>query len=224
MALSAEAVALWVRAGAYSCQHLTDGVILSRVTALLDPSEARFEHSQELVRAGLWKPIRDGYKFHDWEDYQETSSDVKRRREQWKERQRKARESRDMSRVTHGVTHSEVTRESPSPVPSRPDHRESSTKTLPRVTAQDFDTWWSHWPKKVGKKKAREHFTPAVRELGLDPLIAKTDEWIEKFDATGSDRRFIPDPERWLKYKRWEDDFNVGSPDQSDIPSFWRDQ
>ena len=54
------------------------GHIPSRVTVLLDPSDARIEHAQELVDADLWKATRDGYLFHDWDEYQESSQTVKK--------------------------------------------------------------------------------------------------------------------------------------------------
>jgi hypothetical protein len=83
------------------------------------------EAADELVACGLWKTTKDGYRFHDWDDFQETSDTVKKRREQAKERQRKARESRETeraqsqgeSRVTDTVTSQEVS----TPDPTRPD-------------------------------------------------------------------------------------------------------
>lgn len=105
MGLSDEAIAMWVRAGSYACQHLTDGAIMSRVTHALGTRGA----AEELVAAGLWARADDGYIFHDWGEYQETSVDVKKRRDQWKERQKRARKK---ANVTQGVT-----RESLSPIP-----------------------------------------------------------------------------------------------------------
>lgn len=178
MALSPGAVALWVRAGAYSCQHLTDGVILSRVTPLLDPSEGREQHAQELVDAGLWTRRRDGYQFHDWEDYQETSQDVKKRRDQWKQRQRRARESREESRVTPTVTHAPVTRESLSPVPSRPDPL-SSTKKEGGNRARPLPPDWQ--PNDAHRALA------AQRGVDCDLEASKMRDWASDKGATGKD-------------------------------------
>ncbi len=122
--LTDAAVTLWVRAGAYSCQHLTDGVVKRPVLRLLGAEDA----AVELVDAGLWVPLSDGWRFHDWDEYQETSEAVKQRRADARERQRRAREaaakkrreSRDLSRVTDGVTDS-VSHGVSSLYPTRPD-------------------------------------------------------------------------------------------------------
>ena len=126
--LSDAAVTLWVRAGAYSCQHLTDGVIARPVLRLVGTEAA----ATELVDAGLWLDHPEGWTFHDWGDYQETRDAVRKRRDDWRERQKRSREkaeqkrreshseSHGVSRVTEGVT-TGVSQGVPSrPVPSRP--------------------------------------------------------------------------------------------------------
>ncbi|QNA93235.1 MULTISPECIES: hypothetical protein [unclassified Microbacterium] len=123
--LSDAAVTLWVRAGAYSCQHLTDGVIKRPVLRLVGTAEA----ASELVEVGLWLSEADGWRFHDWAEYQETSEAVKKRREDARDRQRKARESREQkrsrsqgeSRVTDAVTDGVSSQPPTRPDPTRPD-------------------------------------------------------------------------------------------------------
>lgn len=58
------AVGLWVRAGAYSKQHVTGGFVSARV-ALSMGTKAEV---RQLVAAGLWDVVDGGYHFHDWED------------------------------------------------------------------------------------------------------------------------------------------------------------
>lgn len=83
-------------------------------------------------------------------------------------------------------------------IPDGPTERDSMSKK--------FDDWWGHWPKKVRKKQARDAFPDAVKTLPLPALIEATDKWVAAFNATGNDRKFIPDPDRWLKHQRWEDE------------------
>ncbi|MFE3572413.1 hypothetical protein ACFXON_23635, partial [Bacillus subtilis] len=104
-ALSDAAVALWVRAGSYSCQHLTDGHVARSVLRMLGEASA----VAELVECGLWMEVAGGYEFHDWAEYQETGEAVKRRREQARDRQRKARQAREEKRSGKGKSAPKVT-------------------------------------------------------------------------------------------------------------------
>ena len=90
-----KAIGLWVRAGAWSADALTDGHIPSAVISALGGTQA---DARKLVSVGLWTKTSSGYQFHDWEDYQPSASDQKalieeghRRRQ---ERARKAAQAR----------------------------------------------------------------------------------------------------------------------------------
>ena len=127
--LSNNAVALWVRAGAYCCQHLTDGFVKASVLRMVGDKDSAIE----LVASGLWIDVPGGWKFHDWDEYQETRDVVKKRRDDARERQRRTRELREKrrseshreSRVTDTVTSQEVF--NPRPDPTRPDPTSSSS-------------------------------------------------------------------------------------------------
>lgn len=93
--LSDGAVATWVRAGTYSCQHLTDGFVAAGALRLVGDKDS----AAELVAAGLWEIAAGGWRFHDWAEYQETSETVKERRRQARDRQRKARAARDAKKA-----------------------------------------------------------------------------------------------------------------------------
>lgn len=84
------AVGLWVRAGAWSMQQLSDGFIPTQVVHTIGTrSQAR-----RLVDVGLWIAKDDGYQFHEWEQRQPSRVQVHADREAAAERQRKAREKR----------------------------------------------------------------------------------------------------------------------------------
>lgn len=56
------AMGLWVRAGSWSCQQLTDGHVPDHMVAVLGtPSQAR-----RLVAVGLWVAVQGGFQFHQW--------------------------------------------------------------------------------------------------------------------------------------------------------------
>lgn len=68
------AMGLWVRAGAWAMQHLTDGRVPIHVARQLG---TRGEAGR-LVAAGLWLEEEAGYRFHEWEGRQPSAEDVKR--------------------------------------------------------------------------------------------------------------------------------------------------
>jgi hypothetical protein len=85
------AVALWCRAGSWSARSPRRGFVPSGMPARLcgDPEAA----VRELLERGLWLRTKGGYLFHDWDDWNLSSEEVKRKREQNAERQRRYRES-----------------------------------------------------------------------------------------------------------------------------------
>mgnify|MGYP006189648135 FL=1 len=86
------AMGLWVRAGSWSMQTLSDGFIPDViVTALGTVGQAK-----KLVAVGLWHPMPGGYAFHEWDDRQPTKAEVHqdrndnaRRQQEWRERKKK---------------------------------------------------------------------------------------------------------------------------------------
>lgn len=126
--LSDSAVALWTRAGAYCCQHLTDGFVSSKILRVLGEENAALE----LVDSGLWRELKTGFKFHDWDEYQETSEVVKTRRKQARERMQRVRAARKSSPERSQDVRANNTRTNPersqevqakfaTPDPTRPD-------------------------------------------------------------------------------------------------------
>lgn len=84
------AMGLWLRAGAWSMQQLTDGWVPTDIARLLGtPAEAK-----RLVKAGLWEAKEDGYCFHEWEQYQPSRVQVMSDREATRQRVQRWRETR----------------------------------------------------------------------------------------------------------------------------------
>ena len=89
------AMGLWVRAGSWSMQTLSDGFIPDVIVTTLG------SHGQanKLVEVGLWDRLATGYAFHEWAERQPTKAEVhqeradnKRRQKEWRDRKRKERE------------------------------------------------------------------------------------------------------------------------------------
>lgn len=96
MAAGNAAVGLWVRAGAWSARQLSDGFIPDQVASSLGTRG----QAQRLLDVGLWDRTDGGYQFHGWDQWQPTRADVEKRRAEWRERQRKAREGKGDDDVT----------------------------------------------------------------------------------------------------------------------------
>jgi general stress protein YciG len=58
------AIGLWAIAGSWSSDHLTDGFMPDHVIPVL--SRGQIELADELCAAGLWRRVRGGYRFHQW--------------------------------------------------------------------------------------------------------------------------------------------------------------
>ena len=84
------AMGLWVRAGAWSMQTLSDGFIPLHIARQLG---TRGE-AQRLVDCDLWSAKDDGYVFHEWDQRQPSRAKVRADREANAERLRKWREDK----------------------------------------------------------------------------------------------------------------------------------
>ncbi len=116
------AMGLWVRAGSWSAQQLTDGRIPDSILLSL----GTVKQAESLARVGLWTRAEGAWQFHGWSDVgrQPTRATVEAERAASAERQRKHREEKGLSRrdstVSHGVSHGDVT-PLVTPTPTRPD-------------------------------------------------------------------------------------------------------
>jgi len=79
------AMGLWVRAGSWAAQHLTDGHVPTHVVTMLGTRA----QAKALEDAGLWLKVDDGWRFHDWFGYQPTAAEAEQVRELRREAGRK---------------------------------------------------------------------------------------------------------------------------------------
>jgi len=82
------AMGMWVRAGSWSAQQLSDGLLPWSVVSRI----GRRREAEALVTAGLWVPVLDGYAFHEWDHRQPSRADVEATRRAGAERLRRWRE------------------------------------------------------------------------------------------------------------------------------------
>jgi hypothetical protein len=118
------AMGLWVRAGSWCAQQLTDGFVPDHIVATLG-SRAQ---AKRLVEVGLWHREGAGYRFHQWDEdgRQPTRAVVEKERAEARERMRKAREAKraeaaGSTEVRANTERSSGDVRSTRPDPSRPD-------------------------------------------------------------------------------------------------------
>jgi len=143
MAAGNPAMGLWVRAGAWCAQMLTDGRVPTHVARSLGTAR----QASSLVEAGLWETAADGYQFHDWsaDERQPTREQVENTRQQWREKKRRQRRNAaGQFDVSPGDTRGTGTGTPPGsptvpsrPVPSHTNYSPSVDSGTPRNAHED---------------------------------------------------------------------------------------
>lgn len=181
MALSDSAVALWVRAGSYCAQHMTDGVVPDAALRLLGTKQS----ASELEANELWERTEIGWRFHDWHTYQPTSREVAQRRKARSEAGRKggirSGETRSKHRskheasaspfASHVASHTDEANTNPVPVPVP--NNNTSNEVLYRPQSSDSDP---------GATQRRRQ---GPRETQLPQSWTPTPDHIERARSTG---------------------------------------
>jgi len=109
------------------------------------------------------------------------------------------------------------------------EEKDSSSPAAPatvRVPTGAFDTFWSAYPRKVGKDAARRAFDKAARRVGHDTITAGAYRFAA--DPNLPAKEFIPHPATWLNAGRWDDeplpprtDPRTGAPATAPTTSPW---
>ena len=157
--LSDAAIAMWVKAGSYSAQYLTNGTLTLLTLHSICAQNRNYKRAvNELVKSGLWEFVSDTeIHFHDWESFQPSRAEILERREEtaarvreWraKKRDNKAVSNTDSNAVTQHVTH-HVTNNvrnhvsNASPDPTRPIYKETTSKEVVKKNTKTLipDSW-----------------------------------------------------------------------------------
>ena len=220
LALNSGPRALWVSAGAWSGDQLTDGFVPTYVLPVLGGSR---KDAGSLVAVGLWEIADGGFNFHDWADYQVSRDAVMSKRDleaqrkaEWRAKKAAEREKGaspapvpDVSQRDNRVRPALVPDVSRSTRPdqTRPDPtltpKGVSTKTLP-AEPDGFEEFWACYPKRSDKGHARTAYLKAAKAAGVDVVLAGAQRFAA--DPNLPEPKFIPMPTTWLNGERWQDD------------------
>lgn len=137
MAAGNAALGLWVRAGSWAAQQLTDGRIPS---GLLQTLGGKPRDARRLVDVGLWLEVDGGWLFHDWDEFQPSRQVVQGKRADARERMKRVRAER-RSREQPANVRENFAECSPYPDPTRPEENETADAvSAPRRRARPSAT------------------------------------------------------------------------------------
>ncbi|MEV8149930.1 hypothetical protein AB0O52_17515 [Arthrobacter sp. NPDC080073] len=86
-----EAMGLWLLAGTYCTDYLTDGLVPAWYVESWPKGK---QLAQKLIKVGLWESAGDDYQFLSWEEYQRTKSQVEADKAKARERKAEWRRNR----------------------------------------------------------------------------------------------------------------------------------
>ena len=231
--IAGDSMALWVRAGSWCAQQLTDGLVPREVIPLL----GGHDHAETLVKVGLWAEVPDGYTFHDWEIYQPSREDVEAERAAARERMRDIRKRRkgvqntSCSPERSGEQEANVQENDarssadvrqpgvrdPRPVPTRPDPYENQGEAdaSPQTPSARGTRLPERW------KPERDLVTDMVRELSRDQswFEAEHRKFIDYWNGVpGAKGRKADWPGTWRNWMRRAAESNVRAIPQTSAP------
>jgi hypothetical protein len=192
--LSLEARWAYVEALCYAAKYETDGIVPETVAA-------NGAVRRELLAAGLWESGTASVVIHDFLIYNPSKEEKDR--------------TRDSKRIAGAI--GAATRYGDSTSDSR--GAGGSSSGLEVRSKESFDTFWTIYPRKVGKRKAESAFRQALRRASVTTIIAGAERYRD--DPNRSDE-FTAHPTTWLNRDGWEDaDLPARSPNgrrSRDIP------
>ena len=119
---------LWVCGNGYCNKYLTDGFIPTASLRALGNVPHVEKQAEVLVKVGLWDRESEGFRVHDFHDYNPTAAEVRAKRERDRVRKESARTPTGLRAVSDGIPDASRARVPSRPVPTVPDPIPGSTQ------------------------------------------------------------------------------------------------
>lgn len=74
---------------------------------------------------------------------------------------------------------------------------------------QEFNRFWSAYPKKKNKGQARSSFSRALKKTSVETMISAVEKQKQSKDWKKDNGQFIPYPSTWLNAEAWENDMTA---------------
>jgi hypothetical protein len=76
----------------------------------------------------------------------------------------------------------------------------------------EFQEFWTSYPKKVSKPQAERAFQKAIKKTDLGKILESVNSFKNSEDWTKEDGKYIPNPATWLNGERWNDNQQQATP------------
>lgn len=103
---------------------------------------------------------------------------------------------------------------SPSPSPLTPivpngDEKGTDSKS---PYSEDFEDFWTSYPKKIGKGKAYDAWEKAKGKPDTQTILARIETHSKSEQWQKESGQYIPNPATWLNQRRWDDEPDLAPP------------
>lgn len=202
----AQAAGLWLLAGTWSADKMTDGFVPYPVLQMWVHDE---EALQQLISVGLWieDVERGGIRFHDWCDYQPTREALEAKatvRSEKNKQNASKRWDKDKTDATGMQTVCETDANGmqnyapePEPVPEPPTSNE-----VVKPYVHLFNNFWEIYPRKASKAEAVKSFTKAMKSNDAESIIAGAIRYANDPNRVDAYTKL---PATWLNQECWND-------------------
>jgi hypothetical protein len=192
----------------YCRRQLTDGFIDDRIVSKRWSMDIVQELSSNDPDKPSWIKVDGGYRIHDFEQHQTTTADIQAKRA--------AGRAGGLSKASKTVAPASKVLEQKASNTLAKTETETETELKDLSSEPDeFDQWYSRYPRKEAKENARKAFTKARRQASLQQLLSGLEQY--KQSIKGKDRQFIALPASWLNAGRWQDEI----PQQAVVDGPW---
>ena len=219
--LRAQAVGVWLMAGTWSADKMTDGVVPAHI---LNEFGCNTEIFDAMIKSGLWKlheDVKPGddvvIVFHDWCEYQPTREQMIAKREETHAKKvaagkkgADARWHKDSKAIAENST--TIASDSPVPVPVPVPIKNTSSPTVLM-----FDDFWKLWPRKEGKAVAVKAYQKATKKISESELLEYARKYVNS--PARPELKYVPHAATWLNGERWLDELEAST--EALDPNWW---
>ena len=96
-------------------------------------------------------------------------------------------------------------------LPRRKAIPETTVEVNARKYSDEFEEFWSYYPKKIGKKKCFHKYDVARKEASHSQIMAGLQASVQQWKKEDRKPQYIPYPETWLNQGRWDDVHEVST-------------